>query len=380
MSIFLDHNATTPLSPLARQAMLSAIDGGWGNPGSVEHARGRSAQAQVEQARTQIANCIGASSREMIFTSGATEANNLAIIGTARFRKRHEGRNAVVVPLTEHKCVLEAARSLTSEGFEVREIPVDPSGELDWNALEAAIDNSVALVSCMLVNNETGLINKLSKISALCESFDVKVHCDAAQALGKTNLDVTALGVDLLSLSAHKAYGPMGVGALYVRRRPRARLAPLFHGGGQEAGLRSGTLPLPQIVGFAAAAQEAVTMLDAENARLQQLQTQLEQGLKSLFSDVGLKDQADQRVPHTVNASFPGMDYRTLFDHTTRGFDVSSGSACSSNDVAPSYVLTAMGLDPATARATLRIGMGRGTTAAHIDSFLDHMNQLARPA
>ena len=371
--IYLDHNATTPISPTALAAMTRVFQTSWGNAGSAEHGHGHAAAERLAKARDGIAACIGASGDEVIFTSGATEANNMAVLGTAVFRQTHEGKARIIVAATEHKCVLEAAKN---SGLEVSICPVLPDGTLDWQALDRLLGADVALISVMLVNNETGVIQDIARVTQAVKGYDIKVHCDAAQGLGKTPIDVNALGVDFLSLSAHKTYGPMGIGALYVRRRPRARLSPLVFGGGQERGLRSGTVPLPLAVGFSVAAAEAVALQAAEAARLAPIQTWFEEQVQQRFPSALVKNSAPNRVANTINISFPGIAYQQLFDHVTLRFAISSGSACSSASIEPSYVLTAMGLSAETARSTLRIGMGRGTTRANMQVLLDHLEGL----
>ena len=371
--IYLDHNATTPISPSALDAMNGVFQTSWGNAGSAEHGHGHAAAEQLLQAREGIAACIGANGDELIFTSGATEANNMAVLGTAKFRQTHEGKARIIVAATEHKCVLEAAKN---SGLEVSICPVLADGTLDWQALDPLLGADVALISVMLVNNETGVIQDIARVTQAAKAFDIKVHCDAAQGLGKNPIDVNALGVDFLSLSAHKAYGPMGVGALYVRRRPRARLSPLVFGGGQERGLRSGTVPLPLAVGFSVAAAESVALQKAEAVRLAPIQTWFEDQVQQRFPLAQIKNNACDRVANTINISFPDIAYQRLFDHVTSRFAISSGSACSSASIEPSYVLTAMGLSAETARSTLRIGMGRGTTRANMQALLDHLEGL----
>ena len=371
--IYLDHNATTPISPSALNAMNGIFQTSWGNAGSAEHSHGHSAAERLAQARDSIAACIGASGDEVIFTSGATEANNMAVLGTAAFRQTQEGKSRIIVAATEHKCVLEAAKNSC---LEVSVCPVLQDGTLDWQALDRLLGTDVALISVMLVNNETGVIQDIARVTQAAKSYDIKVHCDAAQGLGKTPIDVNALGVDFLSLSAHKACGPMGIGALYVRRRPRARLSPLVFGGGQERGLRSGTVPLPLAVGFSVAAAECVVLQKSEAARLAPIQTWFEEQVQQRFPSALIKNNACDRVANTINISFPDIAYQGLFDHVTSRFAISSGSACSSASIEPSYVLTAMGLSAETARSTLRIGMGRGTTRANMQALLDHLEGL----
>ncbi len=363
--IYLDHHATTPLDPRVLAAMRPFWEDSFANPHSTEHAMGREAEAAVEQARAEIAALIGAEAREIIFTSGATEANNLAIKGLARFHRDGERRRIVTVA-TEHKCVLESVRDLQAEGFEPVILPVRPDGLLDLDALREALAVPTLLVSVMAVNNETGVVQDLSAIGEIAEAVGAVLHTDAAQAAGRLPLDVAAMRAGLLSLSAHKMYGPRGIGALYVRRRPRVRLAPLFSGGGQERGLRSGTIPAPLAVGFGAAASIAAAegLLDAGRIRGQRdiLLRRLREGIPGLR----VNGAWEERVAGNLNLTFPGVPAQALMA-AVPGLCLSTGSACSSAEVAPSYVLTAMGLDAAAAGATLRLGLGRFTSPAEAD-------------
>ena len=338
---------------------------GFGNPASVEHQRGLAAADRVEAARQEIAKAIGAEAREIVFTSGATEANNIAVLGAARFRAAHEDRRRILVFETEHSCVLGAAKALAEEGFEVVHLPVDTQGRADLSALEAALDTQTALVCLMTANNEVGTIQPIAEAAALAHAAGAWLHSDAAQAVGKIDVDVRALDVDLLSLSGHKLYGPMGIGALFVRRRPRVRLAPLVHGGGQERGLRAGTLPMPLIVGLG----HAVTLAEAARAETTARHHSLREGLLERLDRRGLRytlngaGNPDQRLPGNLSLSFPDIRRDALFTAmAAHGIAVSSGSACSSHDVAPSHVLTAMGVDPTLAQQTLRIGLGQDST------------------
>jgi cysteine desulfurase len=365
--IYLDNQATTPCDPRVVEAMLPLFTTGFGNPHSVEHALGRAAEAGVEAARAHVAALIGAEPREVVFTSGATESNNLAVKGAARFAAAQGNpRRRVVTVATEHNCVLESVRDLAAEGFEPVVLPVGADGLLDPEALRAALAVPTLLVCVMAVNNEIGVIQDIAALAALARSQGALFHCDAAQGAGKIGLDVAALGVDLMSLSGHKVYGPKGVGALYVRRRPRVRLAPLFSGGGQERGLRSGTLPAPLIVGFGEACRIARTEVAEEGARLGALRDRLVEGLRAAIPGVAVNGSVARRIPGNTNVTFPAASAQELMEACPE-LCLSTGSACSSAEVEPSHVLRALGLDEARARRTLRIAVGRFNSAADID-------------
>ena len=383
MQHYLDHHATTPLDPSVAESMAALWGTGFGNPASVEHARGLAAADRVEHARQQVASALGAEAREIVFTSGATEANNMAVLGAARFRRQFEGRDRVVVFETEHSCVLGAARALRVAGFGVVELGVDAEGFADLTALEAAVDERTALVCLMLANNEVGTLQPLAEATRIAHAKGAWVHSDAAQAAGKLAIDVRALDVDLLLISGHKVYGPMGVGALFVRRRPRVRLEPLVHGGGQERGLRAGTLPLPLVAGLGGAlalAQERMVDDGAAQAKLRAYALDTMAGSGARFSVNGPGDES-RRLPGNLSLSFPDIPREALFaamaDH---GVAVSSGSACSSHDVAPSHVLTAMGIPGAVAQRTLRLGLGRGNTRADLDALVEAVRAAHRKA
>lgn len=363
--IYLDYQATTPCDPRVVETMLPFFNESFGNPHSVHHAYGWDAEAAVERARGEIAALIGAEPREVIFTSGATESNNLAIKGAARFLRRR--RTHVISCVTEHKCVLESVRRLESEGFRVTLLGVRENGLIDLDELAAAIRDDTALVSIMAVNNEIGVIQPLAEIGAVCRAHGVVFHSDAAQAVGKIPLDVEAMQIDLLSASGHKVYGPMGIGALYVRRRPRVRLEPLFDGGGQERGLRSGTVPTPLAVGLGRACAIAGAEMAAEAERLWALHRRLYDGLRARLQEVRLNGDAERRIPGNLNIGFGDIDGEQLIKAIPE-IAVSSGSACTSASVEPSYVLRALGLSESAARASLRIGLGRMTTADQVDA------------
>jgi cysteine desulfurase len=363
--IYLDYQATTPLDPRVLEAMLPYFTEKFGNPHSVTHSYGREAEAAVEEARAEVAALIGAEPREIVFTSGATEANNLALKGAARFH-RDFGKDHVVTVVTEHKCVLESAAALARDGFRVTVLPVDPQGVVDMAALEAAIDERTAIVSVMAANNEIGVLQPLAGIGALCRAKGVLFHSDAAQAVGKVPVDVDATGLDLVSISGHKIYGPKGVGALYVRRRPRARLTPLLDGGGQERGLRSGTLPTPLCVGLGAAARIAAAEMAAEAERLIGLRRRFLAGIRARLPEAQLNGHPEKRLPGNLNLSFPGAPALELMA-ACPSLALSTGSACTAAAVEPSYVLRALGVPDAVAVASLRLGFGRYTTDLEVD-------------
>jgi cysteine desulfurase len=358
--IYLDYQATTPVDPRVAEAMWPYFTERFGNPHSVHHAYGREAGQAVEDARAEVARLIGGQSREIVFTSGATESNNTALKGAAWFHGPMGKRHLVTVA-TEHKCVLESARRLERAGVEVDVLPVRADGTLDLDRLAAAIRDDTAVVSVMAANNEIGVTQPLAEIGALCRERGVLFHTDAAQAAGKIPLDVNAMRIDLLSLSGHKLYGPKGVGALYLRRRPRARIEPLIDGGGQERTLRSGTVPAPLAVGLGAACRLAGQEMDAEAARLTRLRGELLERLRAEIPDLQVNGAWDARLPGNLNVTVPGVDAETLIAETPE-VAFSTASACSAASVEPSYVLSALGLSEAQAAASIRLGLGRMTT------------------
>ena len=368
--IYLDYQATTPTDPRVVDAMLPFFHERVGNPHSAQHALGWDAEAAVEKARAQVAALIGAEPREIVFTSGATESNNLAIKGAARFHKDRKRR--VVTTETEHKCVLESCRRLEKEGCDVVFLPVESNGLLDLDRLAAAVTEETAVVSVMAVNNEIGVIQPLAEIGAICRAKGAYFHTDAAQAVGKIPIDVQAMAIDLLSLSGHKVYGPKGIGALYVRRRPRVRLEPLFDGGGQERGFRSGTLPAPLCVGLGEACALAARESVQEAARLERLKDKLLAGLTGRLEGVAVNGDPARRIPGNLNLSFAGIDSEALME-AMPGLAVSTGSACTSTAVEPSYVLRGIGLPDELARASLRIGLGRFTTEDEVDRAVERI-------
>ncbi|MBB2188749.1 aminotransferase class V-fold PLP-dependent enzyme [Gluconacetobacter azotocaptans] len=365
--LYLDYQSTTPCDPAVVQAMLPWFTTEFGNPHSADHAMGRRAWDAVEAARAEGAALLGADAREVVFTSGATEANNIAIKGAVRhLAARGDARRRVVTVATEHKCVLEAVRDLAAEGFEPVVLPVGADGRLDPETLRAALAVPTLLVSIMAANNETGVLHDLAALAPIVRAAGALLHSDVAQAAGKIALDVRAMDFDLASVSAHKLYGPKGVGALYVRRRPRVRLAPLFSGGGQERGVRSGTLPTPLLVGFGEACRIARAGRVDEARRTAALRDGLLARLQAAMPGIVVNGSMAHRLPANLNLRLP--DVRAL-DVIARagGLCVSTGSACSSAELVPSYVLTAMGLDADAAARSLRLAVGRYTSAADMD-------------
>jgi cysteine desulfurase len=365
MPIYMDNNATTPVDPRVLEAMLPYFTTDYGNAASKSHAFGWRAEEAVEAGRAEVARLVGGSAREIVWTSGATESDNLAVKGAARF---HAARGKHVVTCkTEHKAVLDSARTLEREGFEVTCLDVEADGRLDPARVKAALRPDTVLVSVMHANNETGVVHPVAEIAALCRAAGVLLHCDAAQSAGKLPVDVEALGVDLLSLSAHKLYGPKGVGALWVRRRPvRARLLPIIDGGGHERGLRSGTLNVPGIAGFGRAAELCRAEGPAEAARIAALRDRLEAGLLAGLDGVTVNGSRTSRLPGTLNVSFAGVEGEALM-MAAREVAVSAGSACTSASLEPSYVLRAMGIPDDLAHASIRFGLGRFNTADEVD-------------
>jgi cysteine desulfurase len=369
--IYLDNQATTRCDPRVLAVMLPWFSESFGNPHSAEHVMGRTAEAAVEAARAQVAALIGAEPREIVLTSGATESNNIAIKGAARFAARMgDTRRRIITVATEHKCVLESVADLAEEGFEPAFLPVGADGLLDPDALRAALEVPTLLVSVMAVNNETGVIQDIAALAAIARETGALFHTDAAQAAGKIPLDVAGMGIDLLSLSGHKLYGPKGVGALYVRRRPRVRLAPLVSGGGQERGLRSGTLPAPLVIGLGEACRLAAAEMAGDAARIAALRDRLLARLTAALPGLAVNASREHRIAGNLNLTFPAASAAELMRRTP-DLCVSTGSACSSATIEPSYVLRALGLSPEAAARTLRVGIGRFTSAAEIDTAAD---------
>jgi cysteine desulfurase len=375
--IYLDYQATTPLDPRVLEAMMPYFTYKFGNPHSRSHSYGWEAEEGVEKARAQVAKLIGADEKEVIFTSGATESNNLAIRGVAEFYK--DRKNHIVTTVTEHKCVLDTCRHLEQNGFQVTYLPVQKNGIVDLDVLRAAITDKTVVVSIMAVNNEIGVIQPLTEIGKICREKKTFFHTDAAQAAGKIPLDVEAMNIDLMSISGHKIYGPKGIGALYVRRKPRVRLVPLIVGGGQERGFRSGTLPTPLCVGLGEAAEICMKEMDGEAKRLKKLQTRMLKGLNDKLTDIVVNGDLEHRIPGNLNISFAFVEGESLM-MGIKGLSVSSGSACTSASLEPSYVLRALGVEEDMAHTSLRFGLGRFTTEQEVDTavaeLVRHVNKL----
>ena len=369
--IYLDAHATTPVDPRVLDAMLPFLRDQVGNASSLDHAAGRRTRDAVDAARRQVAAVIGASHTDIVFTSGATEADNLAIKGVADGAPDRSNRRGdhIVTVATEHRAVLDTCRHLAARGCRVTVLPVGADGLIDPAAVEAALEPRTILVSVMAANNEIGVLQPLAAIGRLTRARGILFHTDAAQAFGRIPLDVNAMGIDLLSISAHKIHGPQGVGALYVRtRQPAVHLAPLFDGGGHERGLRPGTLNAPGIVGLGAASSIAATEMVAEAVRLSSLRDRLLDGLRAAIDGVHVNGSLAHRLPHNLNVSIDGAD-ETLASRL-EGLAVSAGSACASGSIEPSYVLRALGVPAARAHGTLRFGLSRFTTAAEIDQAI----------
>jgi len=374
--IYLDYQATTPLDPLILNKMLPYFTEKFGNPHSRTHAYGWEAEAAVDIAREQIASLINASEKEIIFTSGATESNNLAIKGAAHFYK--DKRNHIITCITEHKCVLDSCRKLEQEGFEVTYLPVEKNGVISLDVLRSAIKDNTLLVSIMAVNNEIGVIQPLAEIGKICREKGVFFHTDAAQAFGKIPLDVEAMNIDLMSISGHKIYAPKGIGAIYIRRRPRVRLEALISGGGQERGFRSGTLPTPLCVGLGEAAKIAKAEMGKDNEHVRRLSEKFLHEVAEQIPDVYLNGDRVQRYMGNINLSFAYIEGESMI-MALKDLAVSSGSACTSASLEPSYVLRALGVNEEMAHTSIRFGIGRFTTDEEIDYAINLIkNSISR--
>ena len=361
--VYMDYAATNPVDPRVVDAMIPWLREHFGNPASRSHAWGWEAEEAVEKARLNVAELIGADPREIVWTSGATESNNLAIKGAAHFYQSR-GKHLITVK-TEHKAVLDTMRELERQGFEVTYLDVQEDGLISMSALEAAIRKDTILISVMFVNNEIGVIQDIAAIGSMCRDKGIVFHVDAAQATGKVGIDLQSLPVDLMSLASHKTYGPKGIGALYVRRKPRVRLEAQIHGGGHERGMRSGTLPTPQCVGMGEAFRLAKIEMADDLKRTKVLHQRLLSGLQNL-EQVFVNGHLTQRVPHNLNISFNFVEGESLI-MGIKGLAVSSGSACTSASLEPSYVLRALGRSDELAHSSLRITIGRYTTEEEID-------------
>ena len=365
--IYMDYSATTPVDPRVADKMIPFLREQFGNPASRSHMYGWTAEAAVEEARANVAAIVGADPREIIWTSGATESNNLALKGAANFYKT-KGKHIITVK-TEHKSVLDTVRELERVGFEATYLEPQDNGLITVAQLEAAIRPDTILVSVMLVNNEIGVIQPIEELAALCRSKGIIFHSDAAQAVGKVHIDLENSKVDLMTFTAHKVYGPKGVGALYVRRKPRVRLEAQMHGGGHERGLRSGTLPTHQIVGMGEAFRLAKEEMDAELVRVKALRDRLAKGLMEI-EEVYINGDMEHRVPHNLNVSFNYVEGESLI-MAIKDIAVSSGSACTSASLEPSYVLRALGRSDELAHSSIRFTIGRFTTEEDIDFTIE---------
>ncbi|CDG20745.1 Cysteine desulfurase [Xenorhabdus poinarii G6] len=382
LPIYLDYSATTPVDRRVAEKMMNylTIDGVFGNPASRSHRFGWQAEEAVDIARNQIADLIGADPREIVFTSGATESDNLAIKGAAKFYQK-KGKH-IITSKTEHKAVLDTCRQLEREGFEITYLAPMTNGVIDLKALEAAMREDTILVSIMHVNNEIGVVQDIMTIGEMCRSRGIIFHVDATQSVGKVPVDLSKLKVDLMSFSAHKLYGPMGIGGLYVRRKPRVRIEAQQHGGGHERGMRSGTLPVHQIVGMGEAYRIAKEELESEAERLRALRLRLWNGIKDI-EEVYLNGDLEQGAPHILNVSFNYVEGESLM-MSLKDLAVSSGSACTSASLEPSYVLRALGMNDELAHSSIRFSLGRFTTEEEIDyaiklihSSIGHLRDLS---
>ncbi len=364
LPIYLDYQSTTPMDPRVVEVMIDCMKNDYGNPHSRTHSLGWKAEEMVEIARKNVADLIGADSKEIFFTSGATESNNIAIKGVAHFYGA-TGKNHVITIATEHKCVINSVRDLEQEGFSVTFLQVQQNGLVDLKQLEATITDKTCLVSIMAVNNEIGVIQPLAEIGALCRKKGAFFHTDAAQAFGKIPLDVNAMNIDLMSISGHKIYGPKGIGAIYLRRKPRVRIKPIFSGGGQERGIRAGTLPTPLVVGLGKASEIAKNEMQKDHDHIKKLSDKLFDGVTKL-THVYLNGDLEQRYIGNLNFSFAGIEGESMI-MAIKDLAVSSGSACTSSSLEPSYVLHALGVSDELAHTSIRFGIGRFTTEEEVD-------------
>jgi cysteine desulfurase len=368
--VYLDYSATTPVDPRVAAVMIPYLCENFGNPASRSHPYGWTAEKAVENARNEVAKLVGADPREIVWTSGATESNNLAIKGAANFYAASKGKHIITIT-TEHKAVIDTVRELERQGFEATYLDPEPNGLIDLAKFKAAIRPDTVLASVMLVNNEIGVIQDITAIGNICRENNVIFHVDAAQATGKVHIDLEKLPVDLMSFSAHKTYGPKGIGALYVRRKPRIRIEAQMHGGGHERGMRSGTLATHQIVGMGEAFRIAREEMDVENAHIRRLRDKLLHGLQTM-EEVYVNGDLTQRVPHNLNISFNYVEGESLI-MAVKGIAVSSGSACTSASLEPSYVLRALGRSDELAHSSIRFSIGRFTTEEDIDYTISLM-------
>jgi cysteine desulfurase len=371
--IYLDNQSTTATDPQVLEQMLPYFNAKPGNPHSDGHEFGKEAMEAVEISRKQVATIVGADPREIIFTSGATESNNLALKGVAGFHGTK--RNQIITTQTEHKCVLETCKRLETAGYEIIFLPVQKNGLLASDTLHSVISDNTLIVSVMAAHNEIGVLQKIEEIGGLCKTRGALFHTDAAQAVGKIPLDVKAMNIDLMSISGHKIYGPKGIGALYIRRRPRVRIEPQIDGGGQERGMRSGTLSTPLCVGLGEACRIALGTLTSESARLLALRRRLYEGIISAIPDARVHGDLQLRLPGNLNISFPGINSDQIMS-ATPDIAFSSGSACTSNAIEPSYVIRALGCTEQEAREAIRFGLGRFTTIDEIEYSIESITNI----
>ena len=375
LPIYMDNHATTPVDARVLDAMLPYFRGEFGNAASRSHAFGWNAERAVEQAREQVAAVIGASGREIVWTSGATESDNLAIKGAADFYR--DRGNHIITAVTEHKAVLDTCKRLEKSGFEVTYLPVERDGRVNPQAVADALTDRTIVVSIMLANNEVGTINPVAEIGQVVKARGAVFHIDAVQGVGKIPFDVASTHADLVSLSAHKMYGPKGVGALYVRRKPRVRITPIIDGGGHERGMRSGTLNVPGIVGFGKAAELSAAEMAEESKRLLALRERLRLGIEARVTDTALNGSLEHRLPGSLNLSFAYVEGEALM-MALKDVAVSSGSACTSASLEPSYVLRAMGVPVEMAHTSIRFGLGRFNTEEEVDYAIDLVAQKVK--
>jgi len=370
--VYMDHHATTPMDPRVLEAMLPYFSQIFGNAASIDHEYGAEAARAVETARQQIARLINARPDEIIFTSGATEADNLAILGVAE--QYADRGNHIITCVTEHKAVLDPCRYLERRGWQVTYLPVDQQGLVDPDDVRRAITPQTVLISIMTANNEIGTLAPIADIGQIAREHEVLFHTDATQAVGHVPVDVEAMNIDLLSISAHKIYGPKGIGALYVRKRyPRVRLAPQMHGGGHERGMRSGTLNVPGIVGLGKALEIAWQEMAAEGQRLRRLRDRLWAGLQARLDNVQLNGHPTQRLPHNLSIAIPGVESRSLLVQLKHDVALSTGSACTTAKVEPSHVILALGYGEERAHCSVRFGLGRENTEADVDFVMQQL-------
>lgn len=371
LPIYLDYQSTTPIDPRVLEVVTKSMQEDFGNPHSRTHAFGWSAEEKVEIARRQVADLIGADPKEIFFTSGATESNNLSIKGVADFYGHK--KNHIITVNTEHKCVINSARELEQKGFDVTFLAVKQNGLIDLDELEAAITDKTCLVSVMTVNNEIGVIQPIKEIGEICHKKGTLLHTDAAQAFGKIPLDVNDMNIDLMSISGHKIYAPKGVGALYIRRKPRVRIKSILSGGGQERGIRSGTLPTPLVIGLGKAAEIAKNDMEKDFAHIKKLSDKLYNGVINNNSHIYLNGDKEKRWIGNINLSFAGIEGESMI-MAIKDLAVSSGSACTSSSLEPSYVLHSLGVEDELAHTSIRFGIGRFTTEEEVDYAIKILN------